>query len=153
MQESENRACNRVLENLFLCDEEHGAREGQSLETIRRFVQGMNRRYPPSPGLDTVFTSSEALTALARSVYPAPAQEAAGVLDFGGMRILAHDGLQKDLMLVTSHARGPLFVDVPVTLTCYCDRIIIGRCCAAVPPLASHWGEGPYGFRVGVLHS
>lgn len=153
MQEDENRACSRVLNDLVLCDEEHDAREGHSLETLRRFVQGMNRRRRPSPGLDTVFTSREEVAALARSASPAPPQEAAGVLDFGGMRVLAHDHIHEDLMLVTSHARGPLFVDGPVTLTCYRDRIVIGRYSDTVPPVTWHPGEGPYGFKVEVLRS
>ena len=150
LRRDENNTCVTALNELGSCDEVYDVRGGQSLRGLRGFVQGMNRRRKPPPGLDTVFASSAMFTALACGNPSQPAMCEANVLDFGEMRVLAYDSIPDDAMTIMSHAHGPLFVDGPVTLTCYGGTIAIGRYCEAVPPLGKHPKAVPYGFKVDV---
>ena len=150
MRQDENNTCIEALNRISYCDEVYDTRGGQSLGGLHGFVHGMNRRRRPSPGLDTVFANRKMFTALAEGDPSPPAPSAANMLDFGGMRVLADDTIPEDLMVVMSHAHGPLFVDGPVALTCCGGTVVIGRYCQAVRPLGDHPEAVPNGFRVDV---
>lgn len=147
----EDNTCTAAFDDLPFCSEAYDPRAERPLQSLRRFVMGVNRGHGTPLGLDTVFTSLALFSELAGGHAARPGQGAPNILDCGGMRILAHSRLPKDVMTVMSRARGPVFVDGPVTLTCHMDHIDIRRYCEAVMPLGGYPRGMPGGFRVEVL--
>lgn len=148
----EGDLCARELTNFCFHASRYSGGGGQALDGLCRFVDALNRDYAPSARLDTVFVGTETAHALANSKPRGTAVEGTqGAVEHGGLRVLGNERVPEDAMFAMSHARGPVFVSGPTTVTCAEDEFSIGRYCQLVAPQGGLSGRAPYGLRLDVV--
>jgi len=148
----ENDVCARELSSFCFHAARYSSRAGQTLDGLCRFVDAINRNYAPPVRLDTVFVGIEVAYALANiKPHGTAVEETQGAVEHGGLRVLGNERIPEDAMFVMSHARGPVFVSGPTTITCAEDEFSIGRYCQLVSPQGGLSGKTPYGLKLDVV--
>lgn len=150
----EGDLCVRELSNFCFHMSRYSGGGGQALDGMCRFVEALNSDYPPSTRLDTVFVDTEIAHALAGAKPQGVAVEGTqSAVEYGGLRVLGNERVPEDAMFAMSHARGPVFVNGPTTITCTEDEFVVGRYCQLVSPQGGLSGKTPYGLRLDVVGS